>query len=205
MTCLLGTGKSSIYFGLGFLFSCGLNWFLSTGNHCIGTVCCSYPEESHLVCISLDSLSGCAVRMTWLLHWLLFPSARWALSRWCTCSLPLELLHHQHRHSPSMMLWKGMVFRKRQVRQSDSLVSRNSHILMMCGQTYDIVRHNCNSSAKILKDVGCQGFESSCSICDAFSSFFGVSTAFSIQIFNLKSLLQFNTEPLMHLLTREDN
>lgn len=45
MTCLLGTGKSSIYFGLGFLFSCGLNWFFSTGNHCIGTVCCSYPEE----------------------------------------------------------------------------------------------------------------------------------------------------------------
>ena len=41
--------------------------------------------------------------------------------------------------------------------------------------------------------------ERSCSIYDAFCSLFGVSTAFSIQIFNFKSLSQFNTEPLMHL------
>lgn len=83
MTCLLGTGKSSTYFGLWvfFFFSCGLNWFFfSTGNHCIGAVCCSCPEESHLVCISLDSVLG-VVSVTCWLHWLLLPSARWASSR----------------------------------------------------------------------------------------------------------------------------
>lgn len=42
-------------------------------------------------------------------------------------------------------------------------------------------------------------FERSCAMYDAFCSLVGVSTAFSIQIFNFKSLPQFNTEPLMHL------
>lgn len=83
VTCLLGTGKSSTYFGLlGFFFSCGLNWFFfSTGNHCTGAVRCSCPENSHPVYISLDSVLGFVVSVTCWLHLCLLLSARWTLSR----------------------------------------------------------------------------------------------------------------------------